>query len=79
MYRLNFNHARPMQVNAQEGLDMGRMVESSIPTKLVTDDNLIEFLKRKLSESETNIENFTDYGMRVLPREILNGLQLENK
>ena len=64
-----------MQVNAQEGLDMGKIMESNIPTKLVTDDNLVEFLKRKLSESEANITFFTTYGIRLLPEEILKKLK----
>ena len=65
--RLTFNHSRPMQVSTQNKMDKGEMKESNVPSRLFTDDNLTDFLMRKLKESEDNLKYFSDYGIRMLP------------
>lgn len=79
MWRINFNHPRPMQSNMQEMLSSIPMQNLLIPSKLQTNDNLVSLLKSKLSESENNIQYISDYGIRVLPEDVLKALTPESK
>ena len=54
MYRLNFQHPRPMQANIQEG-NQFLPQQHDFEAKLETDETIQTFLLRKLKESENNI------------------------